>query len=652
MNQENNKILEVKDLRISFRTNGGTVKAVRGISFDLYKGRTLAIVGESGSGKSVTSKAILGILANNKIIEGGQILYDGQDLLKIDEEHFHKIRGVKISMIFQDPLSSLNPIMIVGKQLTEAIVLKHKADVKEAKKDLNKFNHVLRLTDKIKANELRKISVLSYPNNFDKLIAKIKELPTKFTRKKLAEGKEFDIDDFLPLFEKAAEFDVNNRAKNIEIVLPKLKKVLSEEFNKESVSIEAIHLALRALMPELKRCTLKTETNSDNIVEVFSTVNKNHLETYKASKKNLARQKKAMEKYHVNDFYALPPSERAKLPELIPSAESQIASYKNDLEELINHLENLLSEDRYFVNNYALAAKEAYLEALKIRASILSKAEAKEKAIKMLGEVGIDEPERRYKQYPFELSGGMRQRIVIAIALCSSPEVLICDEPTTALDVTIQAQILELINKLKAERNLSIVFITHDLGVVANMADDIAVMYAGKIVEYGTAKDIFYDPRHPYTWALLGSMPDLNTKEELNAIPGTPPNMLLPPKGDAFASRNEHALKIDELMEPPFFKVSPTHFAATWNLHEDAPSLKAPEVVIARIEEALKSHPEAIPEVTNYKNSILLGIIKKETSKEKKDETKAEKPKQEIQKEKHPLRKRSTVKKKKEVKHE
>lgn len=656
MNQENNKILEVKDLRISFRTNGGTVKAVRGISFDLYKGRTLAIVGESGSGKSVTSKAILGILANNKIIEGGQILYDGQDLLKIDEEHFHKIRGVKISMIFQDPLSSLNPIMIVGKQLTEAIVLKHKADVKEAKKDLNKFNHVLRLTDKIKANELRKISVLSYPNNFDKLIAKIKELPTKFTRKKLAEGKEFDIDDFLPLFEKAAEFDVNNRAKNIEIVLPKLKKVLSEEFNKESVSIEAIHLALRALMPELKRCTLKMETNSDNIVEVFSTVNKNHLETYKASKKNLARQKKAMEKYHVNDFYALPPSERAKLPELIPSAESQIASYKNDLEELINHLENLLSEDRSFVNNYALAAKEAYLEALKIRASILSKAEAKEKAIKMLGEVGIDEPERRYKQYPFELSGGMRQRIVIAIALCSSPEVLICDEPTTALDVTIQAQILELINKLKAERNLSIVFITHDLGVVANMADDIAVMYAGKIVEYGTAKDIFYDPRHPYTWALLGSMPDLNTKEELNAIPGTPPNMLLPPKGDAFASRNEHALKIDELMEPPFFKVSPTHFAATWNLHEDAPSLKAPEVVIARIEEALKSHPEAIPEVTNYKNSILLGIIKKETSKEKKDETKAEKPKQEknqeIQKEKHPLRKRSTVKKKKEVKHE
>ena len=172
----------------------------------------------------------------------------------------------------------------------------------------------------------------------------------------------------------------------------------------------------------------------------------------------------------------------------------------------------------------------ALIDYLKEQASAvvyrLTKKMAKAKALKLLEEVGIPEPAIRYNQYPFEFSGGMRQRIVIAIALAANPDILICDEPTTALDVTIQSQILELINRIKAERNLSVIFITHDLGVVANMADRIAVMYAGKIVEYGTAEDVFYDPRHPYTWALLSSMPDLDTKEKLEAIPGTPPNMI------------------------------------------------------------------------------------------------------------------------------
>ena len=208
---------------------------------------------------------------------------------------------------------------------------------------------------------------------------------------------------------------------------------------------------------------------------------------------------------------------------------------------------------------------------------------AKEKAIKLMEEVGIPEPRIRFKQYPFEFSGGMRQRIVIAIALSANPDILICDEPTTALDVTIQAQILELINKLKAERNLSIIFITHDLGVVANMADRIAVMYAGKIVEYGTATEVFYNPQHPYTWALLSSMPDLDTNEKLDAIPGTPPNMIYPPVGDAFAERNKYAMEIDFEMQPPMFEVSPTHYAATWLLHPNAPKVEMPKIITERI---------------------------------------------------------------------
>ena len=336
----NETVLKVEDLRISFKAYGGMVQAVRGVSFDLKRGETVAIVGESGSGKSVSIKAIMGILAPNAVIESGRIEYDGMDLTKVSEEDFHKIRGNRIGLIFQDPLSALNPIMKIGKQITEVLHLS--------------------------------------------------------------------------------------------------KKISSEE--------------------------------------------------------------------------------------------------------------------------------------------------AKHRALELMHAVGIPEAERRFNQYPFQFSGGMRQRIVIAIALAGDPEILICDEPTTALDVTVQAKILELINKIKEERHLSVIFITHDLGVVANMADRVNVMYAGKIVESGTSEEIFFEPAHPYTWALLSSMPDLQTKERLLAIPGTPPNMIYPPAGDAFAARNKYAMKIDFEKDPPSFKLSDTHYASTWLLHPKAPKVDLPDVLRARIE--------------------------------------------------------------------
>ena len=376
-----NKVLEVKNLTVSFRTADGTLQAVRDISFDLEKGQTLAIVGESGSGKSVTSKAILGILAGNAMVEAGEIHYAGRDLLKASEEELCRIRGDDIAMIFQDPLSSLNPIVKIGKQLTEAMLIKNKANRRRARQELRRLQRQLQ-----KADETAK----------------------------------------------------------------------------------------PALLQAIADAKVRSET-------------------------------------------------------------------------------------------------------------VLTSAKAKEKALKLMEEVGIPEPERRFYQYPFEFSGGMRQRIVIAIALSAEPEILICDEPTTALDVTIQAQILELIQRLKQERGLSVIFITHDLGVVANMADQIAVMYAGKIVEQGTAEEIFYDPRHPYTWALLSAMPDLHTRGKLAAIPGTPPNMLHPPMGDAFAQRNPYAMEIDFLEQPPMFSVSDTHWAATWLLHPDAPKVELPEQIRERI---------------------------------------------------------------------
>ena len=344
---KNDVILSVKDLRVNFRAYGGLVQAVRGISFDLHRGETLAIVGESGSGKSVSIRAIMGILANNAIIESGEILYDGMDLTKVKEEDFHHIRGNRIGLIFQDPLSALNPIMKIGQQITEVL-----------------------------------------------------------------------------------------------------------------------------------------------------------------------------------------------------------------------HLHNKMTKE-----------------------------EARNRALELMRAVGIPDVERRIEQYPFQFSGGMRQRIVIAIALAGDPEILICDEPTTALDVTVQAKILELINQIKKDRNLSVIFITHDLGVVANMADRVNVMYAGKVVETGTVEEIFFEPAHPYTWALLSSMPDLQTKERLLAIPGTPPNMIYPPKGDAFAARNQYAMKIDFEKEPPFFKLSDTHMAATWLLHPMASQvnkIEMPEILRARIERMKK----------------------------------------------------------------
>ncbi len=210
----------------------------------------------------------------------------------------------------------------------------------------------------------------------------------------------------------------------------------------------------------------------------------------------------------------------------------------------------------------------------------VSKAEAKQKAIQMLEKVGIPDPEKRYNQYPHEFSGGMRQRVVIAIAVACHPEILICDEPTTALDVTIQAQILDLIRSLQKEYNMTVIYITHDLGVVANVADRVAVMYAGQIIEYGEVNEIFTNAWHPYTWALLSSLPQLGVKgEALPTIEGTPPNLFNEIKGDAFAPRNRHALAIDFVEEPPFFEVTPTHKAKTWYLDPRAPKIEQPRVI-------------------------------------------------------------------------
>ena len=361
------KILDVKDLDITFKTTAGKVHAIRGVNIDLYQGETVAIVGESGSGKSVTMRAAMGILAKNAEVNSGEIIYRYRDnkggidynpdqdetaewkeadILKQDKKWIRKhINGRRIAMVFQDPMTSLDPTMTIGKQIMEGMIWHYKIDKKDA--------------------------------------------------------------------------------------------------------------------------------------------------------------------------------------------------YKRSVE--------------------------------------------------LLREVGIEDAEKRMKQYPHQLSGGMRQRVVIAIALSCNPDLLICDEPTTALDVNIQAKILELIKKVQKERDIAVIYITHDLGVVAKVADYVNVMYAGKIVEVGNINEIFYDPRHPYTWGLLSAMPDLGTDDErLYTIPGSPPNLLHEKEGDAFAPRNAYALEIDDKLEPPMFKITETHSAATWLLDERAPKVEMPAELKSRIERMKK----------------------------------------------------------------
>ena len=591
----NDKVLEVKNLRVSFRTNTGTVKAVRGINFALQRGKTLAIVGESGSGKSVTSKAILGILANNKIVEDGQIIYDGKDLLKVSEDQFTKIRGVKISMIFQDPLSSLNPIMKVGKQLTEAMYLKAKSSRKEAKKDLNRFLNVFAKCQ----------NTMAY-GSLKKFINSIKDFKlTSDDNSYLVDEVYNETLNFKDLFIEGINLSLEKQKVAIDNAINSIIQFKSMHFNGlETFNAKETLKANKNLNKVLKACRFDLRIDTDDVLEVFTTSMAFYLNSFIDSIKMNSNREKLLAQYNVESVYDLPADVRVKQSEVIADAENCYEKMISLIDELIEHLNNLLNASP----DYEGLCDELihfFSEKIVESKSVLTKEETKRRAIKIMEEVGINEAERRFNQYPFEFSGGMRQRIVIAIALSSNPEVLICDEPTTALDVTIQAQILELINKLKVEKNLSIIFITHDLGVVANMADDIAVMYAGKIVEYGTSHDIFYDPKHPYTWALLSSMPDLQTSEKLDAIPGTPPNMLLPPKGDAFAARNKYAMEIDYEEQPPFFEVSPTHYAATWLLDEDAPDVVAPRIVSERIYNSLSQNSDNKPEYILKKNSIL-----------------------------------------------
>ena len=551
-------VLSVRDLKVNFSTDHGYVQAVRGVSFDLYKGETLCIVGESGSGKSVTSKTIMGILSANGRIASGSIIYEGEDLTKVSEDEFHRIRGRKIGMIFQDPLSSLNPIMRIGKQITEAMLLNG--------------NHLKKMKEEIVAEEF-----VAYKNAITAYNSEVNKGKETIKFFKSEKKKEIERIKNIAKNESDGKIYALRQDYGLEKVTIKHKyKNLIKEADNASKRSDLVNERANALK-QAHENFISEKKSILNAAKEQSGANKEKLKEVKNDfdqKIKKAKTEKNANKVELKAKYG-PVIEETKSKYLAKNKEAK-AKVKETKKQ---YYQEFL--DEFYSGTDIIEARKHYYAKIKITPE-----EAKEKALKIMAEVGIPNPETRFRQYPFEFSGGMRQRIVIAIALTADPDILICDEPTTALDVTIQAQILELINRLKKERNMTCIFITHDLGVVANMADRVAVMYAGKIVEYGTEEEIFYDPKHPYTWALLSSIPDVDSKERLDAIPGTPPNLIYPPVGDAFALRSKYAMKIDFKKEPPLFKVSETHYAATWLLDPRAPKVEMPAIVKTRIETA------------------------------------------------------------------
>ncbi|MCF0117171.1 MAG: ATP-binding cassette domain-containing protein [Bacilli bacterium] len=615
------KILEVKDLVINFKTDNGLVQAVRNVSFDLHRGETLCIVGESGSGKSVTSKAIMGILSNNAIIENGSIMYEGENLVEVSEEEFHRIRGHKIGMIFQDPLSSLNPIVRIGKQITEAMLINsdklkvmyeniiapqkvaYRNAVTKKKNSIEKAKHKCELAfDKLDKEYASKKASIKETSVNDKEAAS-KALAV--AKAELKNGKaEAIVKRNNAIKEAIQEFNT---------VSPVLLKELNEAKAKAKVEVNAYKAKCDGEWKDFQ-VNWKERMNSAEQAHDVELMNKLEEEKNQYQLNYEAEVKKSNEEFNKRVADLKAKQEATEIFRATKEHEFNTRLKKDERAEWMKQWKVRFNEAKEGPAIVALKKeykeeKSKYIDKLR-----LTKAAAKERAIEVMREVGIPLPEKRFKQYPFEFSGGMRQRIVIAIALIATPEILICDEPTTALDVTIQAQILELIKKLQKERNISVIFITHDLGVVANMADRVAVMYAGKIVEYGLVDEVFFEPKHPYTWALLSSIPDVDSKERLDAIPGTPPNMIYPPKGDAFALRSKYALNIDFEEEPPFFKISDTHYAATWLLHPKAPKVEMPKIVSERIKNATKGLKPAA------KKEVAAEVKTKSTS------TKAKKP--------------------------
>ena len=580
-NNENRKVLlSLKDVEVKFNVRGRILTAIRRVSLDIYENESLAIVGESGSGKSVLTKTFAGMLETNGFISNGTIIFSDDEVSKTSV----KLTSGNLSALrsFENMLNK-NSVLERGAKEFNAIVQKK-----------NEIHAAQSLSQDEEADFAAKEKMLH-----DTIVDKRNYIQTLDKRNR-DDAKEID----------ALNAEIEKLSKEKDALTAQEKKLIDSRkvaYNADTKRKEEDQRELAKLEADRKK-KIATPDNPNNPYGLSNEVIERNKRIAKELLLSTARYSSIDRLKHKNKLnkafkVAMSTGEDLNDPEVLNKVfdaavfrveyrsfdektntlhgyaiiDCAKVKYAKDWQRIRGRrIATVFQDPMTSLNPVITIGKQIMMVILKHQKC--SKAEAKRRTIDIMAKVGIPNPEERFNDYPFEYSGGMRQRIVIAIALSCQPKILICDEPTTALDVTIQAQIIRLIKDLQHELGYTTVYITHDLGVVANVAERVAVLYAGQIVELGTVEEIFYDPRHPYTWALLSSLPQLCEKgTDLFSIPGTPPSLYNKIKGDAFAPRNKYAMAIDLEKEPPMFKITDTHYAKTWLLDPRAPKMETPE---------------------------------------------------------------------------
>ena len=578
-NNETRKVLlSLKDVTVKFNVRGRILTAIRNVSLDIYEHESLAIVGESGSGKSVLTKTFAGMLETNGFIPEGSIIFSDDALsdtrVKLTPRNRRTWSWALKMLNGLSPLErgAAEQMQILAAEsdirhhqgLTEEEETRFAADMKEVRDGIVDLNNYLQTLDHHSSEDQKEIAACQ--KKLEELSAREKEL----------NGKKEEI-----LRSRSASWQGSSAAAEAGKRLEELKALRRKKIetpenpaNPNGVSdavLERNKILAYEVLLSIGRYPIKDQVR-------FLRILKKAFRDAMTAGEDLRDIGVLNRIYQTCCFYVQYRELNEAQNEVVGYAIIDCAhvNYTKDWQQIRGcRIATVFQDPMTSLNPVIPIGKQIMTVILKHQKC--SQAEARERTLDIMSKVGIPNPEKRFDDYPFQYSGGMRQRIVIAIALSCQPKILICDEPTTALDVTIQAQILQLIKDLQRDLGFTTVYITHDLGVVANVAERVAVLYAGQVVELGTVEDIFYDPKHPYTWALLSSLPQLTEKgTDLFSIPGTPPSLYNKIVGDAFAPRNQYAMAIDLEEEPPMFQVSDTHFAKTWLLDPRAPKTEAP----------------------------------------------------------------------------
>lgn len=566
--EERKVLLSIKDLDVKFRVRGRILTAIRGISLDIYENESIAIVGESGSGKSVFTKTFAGMLDSNGYIDNGSIIFSDDELadtvVKVDagarslmdraRKKLDEYSRLELGAATYRKILELESEKKEKSGLSSAEQEAQEAELKELQHQRTELYNLKQTYDPAKEKDKIRAAAKSI-KEYD---AKIKELNKR--NEQLAKEKKHSVSvdaEYMKRYEDEharlqAQYEGEIKGEVSQEAL-KRNEILAKEIylSVGRYGLKKRHQYANQLLKALKKAMELGVDLSDDAQRnaVFDNV------TFRVQYLD-----ETPEQLHGTCILNL-----------------ANVKYSKDWSKIRGRrIATVFQDPMTSLNPIITIGKQ--ITSVILKHQDCSEMEARNRALDLMNKVGIPNAAARFDDYPFQYSGGMRQRIVIAIALSCQPKILICDEPTTALDVTIQAQILKLIKDLQREFNYTIVFITHDLGVVANIADRVAVLYAGQIIELGKVDEVFYDPRHPYTWALLSSLPQLAQKNtKLYSITGTPPSLYNQIVGDAFAPRNPYCLEIDTLLEPPMFQVTETHFAKTWLLDPRAPKLEKPE---------------------------------------------------------------------------